>query len=187
MSQTLANNHGGSYSSYKTEQNIQYHTPQVYTFIDLIDMNKIDWKCFCANPNAILFFDKYPEKFKELDEKGIINWSWLSSNPGAIPLLEKNIDKIRWDLLSMNPEAIPLLEANLDKIYWYNLCQNEKGIPFIEKYYNIKYNYPYHENSFPMIQSFTPFYISNADFSSYKIYNTFYYIFQNSGMFRSFN
>jgi len=34
---------------------------------------------------------------------------------------------------------------------------------------------------------FTPFYISNADFSSYKIYNTFYYIFQNSGMFRSFN
>jgi len=33
----------------------------------------------------------------------------------------------------------------------------------------------------------TPFYISNADFSSYKIYNTFYYIFQNSGMFRNFN
>jgi len=33
----------------------------------------------------------------------------------------------------------------------------------------------------------TPFYISNADFSLYKIYNTFYYIFQNSGMFRNIN
>ena len=57
------------------------------------------------------------------------NWYWLSYNPNAIHLLEKNIreangDKIDWRMLSQNPNAIPLLEANKDKIDWWYLSQN---------------------------------------------------------------
>src|SRR5438046_1526983 len=45
-----------------------------------------------------------------------IYWTWLSENPNAIHLLEKNIDKINSDWLSLNPKAIHLLEIKLDKI-----------------------------------------------------------------------
>jgi hypothetical protein len=45
-------------------------------------------------------------------------------NTGALPLIEKNLDKINWTLLSENPSAIHILEANQDKIYWPNFCKN---------------------------------------------------------------
>jgi len=47
-----------------------------------------------------------------------LNWNWLSSNPNAIELLEKNQDKIDWDWLSKNPNALHLLEQNQNKINW---------------------------------------------------------------------
>jgi hypothetical protein len=40
----------------------------------------------------------------------------VSYNENAIPLLEKNTDKINWTWLSLNPNAIPLLDKNTDKI-----------------------------------------------------------------------
>src|SRR5207248_1632321 len=43
-----------------------------------------------------------------IDQK--IDWDELSSNPNAIYLLEKNLDKINWGYLSLNPNAIYLLE-----------------------------------------------------------------------------
>jgi hypothetical protein len=45
-------------------------------------------------------------------------------NPGAIPLIEKNLDKINWTLLSENPAAIHILEQYPEKIYWPNFCKN---------------------------------------------------------------
>jgi hypothetical protein len=42
-----------------------------------------------------------------------INWDWLSRNPNAILLLERNLDKINWNWLSRNPNAEPFL-FNLD-------------------------------------------------------------------------
>jgi len=54
-----------------------------------------------------------------------INWIYLSSNPNAIHLLEKNIDKkTTWSCLSTNPNAIHLLEKNIDKIDWKWLSSN---------------------------------------------------------------
>ena len=53
-----------------------------------------------------------------------IEWEWLSSNPNAIQLLEKNPNKIVWEWLSKNPNAIKLLEKNLDKINWAWLSEN---------------------------------------------------------------
>ena len=54
-------------------------------------------------------------------------------NPNAIPLLEKNSDKINWSYLSSNPNAIHLLEQNTDKINWVYLSKNPNAIPLLEK------------------------------------------------------
>ena len=53
-----------------------------------------------------------------------IDWYYLSKNPNAIHLLEKNVDKINWNYLSANPNAISLLEQNIDKIHWTTLSSN---------------------------------------------------------------
>ena len=48
-----------------------------------------------------------------------IDWCHLSMNPGAIDILEANLDwvsdkKIDWAALSENPNAIGLLQQNQD-------------------------------------------------------------------------
>ncbi len=63
-----------------------------------------------------------------------INWSYLSNNPNAISLLEKNFDKINWYNLSSNPNAISLLEANPDKIVWCELSKNPNAISLLESH-----------------------------------------------------
>jgi len=65
-----------------------------------------------------------------------INWEFLSKNPNAIHLLEKNMDKIDWDLLLMNPNAIHLLEQNIDKIDWDRLSANPNAIHLLEQNMN---------------------------------------------------
>ena len=52
------------------------------------------------------------------------DWSLFSSEPKAIHLLEKNLDKVNWENLSGNPAAIHILEQNLDKVDWEMLSQN---------------------------------------------------------------
>ena len=52
----------------------------------------------------------------------------MSRNPGAIRLLEQNIEEIHWGLLSANPNAIHLLEQNPDEIDWRHLCTNPNAI-----------------------------------------------------------
>ena len=64
---------------YTPDPKIHYHTPQVYTLDEIIQVKEIHWDSFCENPNAILFFEKFPEKFRELDERGCINWNKLCS------------------------------------------------------------------------------------------------------------
>ena len=58
--------------------------------------------------------------------------AFLSKNPNALSLLEKNPDKIIWHLLSKIPNALPLLEKNSDKIIWYELSQNPNAIHLLE-------------------------------------------------------
>ena len=65
-----------------------------------------------------------------------VDWEMLSSNPNAIPILEKTLDKVNWFRLSSNPNAIPILEKNLDKMTtecWYQLSENPNAIPILEK------------------------------------------------------
>jgi hypothetical protein len=42
-----------------------------------------------------------------------IDWIYLSANPGAIHLLEKNIDKINWNNLSTNPNIFEINKNQL--------------------------------------------------------------------------
>ena len=68
-----------------------------------------------------------------IDEKKLCLHWWLSENPNAIHLLERNPDKINWDHLSANPNAIHLLEQNIDKIEWNHLSENPNAIHILEK------------------------------------------------------
>ena len=73
----------------------------------------------------------------DLLEKNIdkIDWRFLSRNRNAVHLLEKNIDKIDWSWLSTNtnPKALQLLEKNFDKIHWGILSENPNAIRILEK------------------------------------------------------
>ena len=123
--------------------------------IDLLEknMNKIKWDYFGmnTNPKIIDIIDKNQDKlekvgsslslhpcileFLEKREEWIkyLNWRELSRNPNAIPLLEKNMDKIDWECLSSNKNAVHLLEKNKDKIDWEKLCSNINAIELIKK------------------------------------------------------
>jgi hypothetical protein len=59
---------------------------------------------------------------------------WLCNNPNAIPMIEKNIDKVNWFELSSNQNAIPILEKNLDKVSWYALSINRNAIHLLFPY-----------------------------------------------------
>ena len=62
-----------------------------------------------SNPNAIHILIKFRQSKLGL----------FIGNPNAIPILEKNIDKINWLYLSSNPNAISLIEQNLTKLLYH--------------------------------------------------------------------
>jgi hypothetical protein len=102
--------------------------------LDLLEKNphKIFWLNLTANPNprAIQLIE---ENWDNIDKKYNIDWDDLSANPNAIPLLEKNPEKINWEKLCTNPNAIHLLEKNLDKIDWFELSTNPNAIYLLEQ------------------------------------------------------
>ena len=53
-----------------------------------------------------------------------LEWDFLSSNPNAIHLIEKNVDKIDMEMLSYNKNAIELLKNQRDEIDWFNISSN---------------------------------------------------------------
>ncbi len=140
---------------------------------DWIDESKLEPKALSFNPNSIYFWEKHFDqidacfysnpsgyhlinrlvKINSIDRphyflsgnpsaihilernQHLIDWSVLSGNPAAIHLLEQNQDKIHWRSLSGNPMAIHLLEANPDKIDWELLSKNSnpKAIQWLEE------------------------------------------------------
>ena len=50
---------------------------------------------------------------------------FLSYNPNAIDLLERNIERIHWPWCSENPNALSFLEKHTDKIDLYYLSNNK--------------------------------------------------------------
>ena len=59
-----------------------------------------------------------------------VNWNALFTNPYAVHILEKNMDKIDWLQLSRNSSswAIALLEQHPEEIRWKQLCSNKNEL-----------------------------------------------------------
>jgi hypothetical protein len=104
-----------------------------------------------------------PYKLLDWIDINELKWKFLSENPNAINILEKNLDavciekqsfsiprpqshiidyalhnqlgadKVNWEYLSKNPNAIHLLEAYPDKINWNGLSQNPNAIHLLEQ------------------------------------------------------
>ena len=76
----------------------------LYKLLDWIDPNKLNWYALSEslNPNVISLLEKYPEK---------ISWFWLSKNPNAMHILEKNqqkLDRSSWSFISDNPSMFEI-------------------------------------------------------------------------------
>jgi len=67
-----------------------------------------------------------------------IRWEWLSSNPNAMPLLEKNINKVNWLRLSSNPGIFDL--DRRFEIYNEELIQRSMHPKRIKKYIELGYD-----------------------------------------------
>ncbi len=92
------------------------------------------WYYICQNPRCI-------DLIKETNPI-YYNWSSLSKNPKAIPILIKHIEHIDWGKLSMNPckEAIDLLMQYPDKIDWLTFSSNPYAIDILRQNpYKINY------------------------------------------------
>jgi len=76
-------------------------------------------------------------KLKHWVDTSKLPWEKLVLKPNAIPMIEKNLDKLDrecWRGLSKNPYAIHILEKNLDKVFWAELSMNPNAIYILEKY-----------------------------------------------------
>jgi hypothetical protein len=147
----------------------------------------INWEILASNPNVIFIFTNLMiEKNKliynylnNLDYNDTIDISFinklfnfdednfidkLSSNPNAILLIEKNLDKInRYDLVA-NLNACHLIKK-MDIIYWCNLSPNPNAINLIENKINDESTNP---NPYKKIKfdPFDPFLFGNKHLES---------------------
>ena len=96
-----------------------------YKLRDWIHQGKILGAFLSLNPHphAIDLLEEYQSDHPSYTE--VIDWSWLSSNPYAIHLLEKNQHKINSQKLLMNPKALCIIEQYPKSInYWHYLSRN---------------------------------------------------------------
>jgi hypothetical protein len=85
------------------------------------------WYYICQNPRCIDLIQETNINY--------YNWSSLSKNPKAIPILLQHRNYIDWQRLSMNPckEAIDLLMQNPDKIDWLQFSTNPYAIDVLRQ------------------------------------------------------
>jgi len=106
--------------------------------VDLLFQNqdKINWRTLCENENPRVI--PLLESRIIAESRGTvfqnISWYELSSNPIALPLLEKYPDKIHWNNASCNPALLPLFEKNLHHVIWHYLCIYINDMSFLEKH-----------------------------------------------------
>jgi hypothetical protein len=90
-------------------------------------MDRIDFDALSENKNAMEILEEYIYK---------VNWSKLSANPNALPILLNNPDRIDYNMFSTNPKALDYLEKNVHKINWFQLFHN----PNIKNYMHLVEN-----------------------------------------------
>lgn len=90
------------------------------------NLKKVNDLWYLSNNSAAVVLIEKTLKMKYVD------WEWLSANPSAVHILERNLDKVDWKLLSGNPNAIHLIESNLNKVDWRELSKNPSAIHLLE-------------------------------------------------------
>lgn len=90
---------------------------RLYKLGDFVSIDQLHGPSFMCNENIVYYIEN-PDLRHE------INWTFLSHCEMAVPLLEKNMDKIHWRALSYNPDAVHLLKKHPEKIDWEALCWN---------------------------------------------------------------
>ena len=108
-----------------------------------IFIDKIDNTCISSIAKLPFLGDIHIRILEHnIDKITYSNWTYLSENPLALPLLEKYPHKLHdmcWLNLSRinNPSVIPILEKNIDKLTsrnsWLFLSENPCAIPILEK------------------------------------------------------
>lgn len=100
----------------KVETWTVFHNPAAMHLIEQYIKNnihdRIAWCELCYNPAAIPFLEDYVST-------GALNWSRLSSNHGALSMLQKNVPTICWNNIGANPSAIRLIEERACQIDHY--------------------------------------------------------------------
>jgi hypothetical protein len=96
------------------------------------------------NPHAMDWIEKQLK-----NHPNEVDWTHLSRNPGAIPILKRQLFKVDWNYLAQNrhPDAFALLEVGinnciyrwfrpLDSVFWVYLCANPnpKAMSILEKH-----------------------------------------------------
>ena len=133
------------------EENLEYiswlvsaldHNPEAIHLLrkhkDKIKWHLVDMVFVCNSPVAVQLIEvnqpgiDWNNDLRSMNYRNCVDWIDLSCNPGAIHLIEANLDKIDWNMLSLNPNAIHILEANLDKIKWNFLSCNPNAIQLLE-------------------------------------------------------
>ena len=107
--------------------NNSIYTNKIYKLKDFIDPNKLNFKFLLINPLAIDFIQ---ERFEKVLSS--FQWSQLSKNPNAIPILEKHTEKIDWDNLSGNENGIWLLQKYIEG----KIVKREKNVCRFDDYLN---------------------------------------------------
>jgi hypothetical protein len=95
-------------------------------------LDQVNWDWFCHNyesttPEVIRFLEKHAERLSSF------GWKTLSSDPIAVPLLEKYPEHIYWKRLCENPNAIHLLEKHPENINWKHLSSNPNAMHLLFK------------------------------------------------------
>jgi hypothetical protein len=128
----------------------RYFFSQNPSAVPYLTQNKrfISRRDICLNPNAheTMLSKRYLFELTQnpsptamhivaqnLDRLDHSSWGMLSTNPCAIPILERHPEKINWFDLSKNPAGTPLLERNLERINWINLSSNPGAIDLLKR------------------------------------------------------
>ena len=77
--------------------------------------------CKNTNPLAIDLIEYYIDQQDSVSE---VIWNTIGTNPSALWLIEKHLDKMKWKPLSENPAAINILLKNPEKIVWDSFSKN---------------------------------------------------------------
>lgn len=111
--------------------------------IELLVQNfdKVCWQTISCNVNIMKFFSLLEPNQKEIAIESF-NWSFVSRNPNAVPLLEQFPSKIDINSLCKNENAIHLLNSMLNsnpdaikQINWIWLSSNSNAIHLLEQHF----------------------------------------------------